>query len=207
MQGSTEPSVPDGTSRPPLPSLVCTIGGLLVTLGAFLPWFTISADLSRFGAGAFSQTLSGQELHGPAVLIAGLLLMGAGVALAALRGRGTIGLAGVGMLVGLATTVLCINDIVTSKTQAVDAATKAVTSSGVPTDQAQRILDLFHFNISVQVGAFVAVIGAIIGLVGSILALARRPKPAPVEEPTVAAPALDPAVPAALPDEETPSTA
>ncbi|MDP9296675.1 MAG: Trp biosynthesis-associated membrane protein [Actinomycetota bacterium] len=224
MQEPTEPTVPDGRSGPSLPSLVCTIGGLLVTLSAFLPWFTMSADLSRFGAGAFSQTFSGQALLGPAVLIAGLLLMGAGVALAALRGRGTIGPATVGILVGLATAVFSIHDIVTAKTQAVDAATKSVTGSGVPTDQAQRILDLFHFNISVQVGAFVAVIGAILGLAAGILALARRPKPAPVlvagtvsppppelqmavEEPTVAAPALDPAVPAALPDEEAPSTA
>jgi hypothetical protein len=178
VQAAGETTIPTKReSEPPYPALLCVLAGVIVAFGSFLPWLKVTADLSRFGGGMYSQSMSGLDSHGFRTLIAGTALILVGTLLTTLSGRWRLELAAAALVAAGVAAGIAIHDIVTIKAQISARLAQARSTSSVPVDQARELIDRFiHFDISLQIGLILVSVGGLVGLAGGILVLARRPK-------------------------------
>jgi hypothetical protein len=208
----------------PLPAVLAVVGGLLVILGSFLTWFSVTADASALGGGSATISVTGMDGDGTITLIAGIVLVVLGGVMFAMRGRNLTAISIIALLGGVVAALVAIYDITTAKSNATDsvASTIAAQSHGqVSVDQARQVLTLVHFDISVGIGVILVAIAGIVGAIGGALGirasrLAATPGgvvamspppyvPPPVESPAPGSPApgspppMEPAPPADQP--------
>ena len=158
----------------PVPAVLAILGGLLVILGSFLTWFSVTADASALGGGSATISVTGMDGDGTITLVAGIVLVILGGVMFVMRGRNITAISIIALLGGVVAALVAIYDISTAKSNATDsvASTIAAQSNGrVSVDQARQVLTLVHFNISVGIGVILVAIAGIVGAVGGALGI------------------------------------
>jgi hypothetical protein len=174
--------------------IVGIIGGVVVIIGSFLSWATVSIDVDAFAkamsdalgvpvsssdlatAGVnTSQSISGFDADGKLTLVAGIIVVVGAVVFLAARAR----VAGsILMLVGgVGGAGIALYDIV-SKDNQID---KAIADAGPTLTQLGLNADTFKsvFSVSWAIGIYACVIGGIVAVIAGIMALmARTAEPA-----------------------------
>jgi hypothetical protein len=180
------------------PAIIAVVGGLLLAIGSFLSWATVSG-------GGDSVSASGTDgSDGYITLICGVIALAIGAAWFA-KGAGKRALAILVLLAGLIGGGVGVYDAMTAKDSVLDGAAEELAPSfGVPADQVRVLLDQAidagQLSISLSIGLYMVIGGGLLALVGGVLGMrARGTEPAaatPVAgfEPTaaMAAPAEPP---------------
>ncbi len=187
----------------PVPAVLAILGGLLVVLGSFLTWFSVTADASALGGGSATISVTGMDGDGTITLVAGIILVILGAVMFVMRGRNMTAISIIALLGGVVAALVAIYDISTAKSNATDsvASTIAAQSNGrVSVDQARQVLTLVHFNISVGIGVILVAIAGIVGAVGGALGIrasrmAATPAGAVAGSPPPYAPPTEPGPP------------
>lgn len=158
----------------PVAAVLAILGGLLVILGSFLTWFSVTADASALGGGSATISVTGMDGDGTITLIAGIVLVILGGVMFVMRGRNMTAISIIALLGGVVAALVAIYDITTAKSTATDsvASTIAAQSHGqVSVDQARQVLTLVHFNISVGIGVILVAVAGVVGAVGGALGI------------------------------------
>src|SRR4051794_16720970 len=167
--GPIEASPPTAS---PVASVLAILGGLLVILGSFLTWFSVTADASALGGGSATISVSGMDGDGTITLIAGIVLLILGVVMFAMRGRNLTAISIIALLGGVVAALVAIYDITTAKSTASDSVAQQIAAQShgqVSVDQARQVLTLVHFNISVGIGVILVAVAGILGAMGGAL--------------------------------------
>jgi hypothetical protein len=178
-----------GKASPAGPGLAA-VGGLLVAVGSFLTWATLTIDATSFGGQKESQSVQGFDASdGKISLAIGVILIVAG--LIAMRSKAAGGRRGMGVLAiigGLAAIALGIFEVMDIKND-LDA---LVTGLGLPDGVASH---------STGIGLWIIIAGGVLGLVGGVMTMASaKAMPAAVTGFTAAPPPPGAAAPAGAMD-------
>src|SRR5205085_1687464 len=168
------PNEAPSQSASPLPAVLAIVGGLLVILGSFLTWFSVTADASALGGGSATISVNGMDGDGTITLVAGIVLVILGIVMFVMRGRNLTAISIIALLGGVVAALVAVYDITTAKSNATDsvASTIAAQSHGqVSADQARQVLTLVHFNISVGIGVILVAIAGVVGAIGGALGI------------------------------------
>jgi hypothetical protein len=140
--------------------VAAAVGGLLVVVGSFLTWATLTIDATSFGGQKESQSVQGFDASdGKISLAIGVILIVAG--LVAMRSKAAGGRRGMGILAivgGLAAIGLGIFEVMDIKND-LDA---LVSGLGLPDGVASH---------SIGIGLWIIIAGGLIGLVGGVLSM------------------------------------
>ena len=145
-------------------------GGVLALVGSFLPW-------AKVAFGPASQSAKGFDgWEGKVTAIAGASLMIRGFLMTRGKDRGLLPMI---MLQGLVASGVSLYDILTVRTQAINAGAADISkSTGVPVDQVKTtlhgFLDAGRLTISLEFGILVVLVGGILGIVGGLMLSAAR---------------------------------
>jgi uncharacterized membrane protein len=184
----------------PVAAILTIVGGLLVILGSFLTWFSVTADASALGGGSATVSVTGMDGDGTITLIAGIVLVILGGVMFAMRGRNMTALSIIALLAGVVAALVAIYDITTAKSNATDSVAETIASQSggqVSVDQARQVLQLVHFNISIGIGVILVAVAGILGAIGGVLgirasrAAATRGDAVAVAPPPYAPPAVE----------------
>ena len=196
----------------PVASVLAILGGLLVILGSFLTWFSVTADASALGGRSVTISVNGMDGDGTITLVTGIVLVILGGVMFVMRGRNVTAISIIALLAGVVAAIVAIYDITTAKSNATDSVAQTIAdqSNGqVSVDQARQVLTLVHFNISVGIGVILVAVAGIVGAVGGALGI-RESRMAATPAGAVAAsppPYAPPPVEAGPPLESTPPAA
>jgi hypothetical protein len=172
MNGTTE------VRRPSAAAAMTILGGLLMAIGALLPFAKVEAgDLP-----IASQTVGGLDTAD------GKLFLGVGIALVVLGAFLWVGRArGLRMTAAVLTILAAgfmlyaaIVDITGIEDESLDAIAEAgaAQTPGISVDQVREALDQFNVSVSTGIGLYIVLIGSAIAVIGGVLALlAKRPEP------------------------------
>jgi uncharacterized membrane protein len=158
----------------PVASVLAIVGGLLVILGSFLTWFSVTADASALQGRSVTISVNGMDGDGTITLVAGIVLVILGGVMFVMRGRNVTAISIIALLGGLVAAIVAIYDITTAKSNATDSVAQTIVSQSngrVTIDQARQVLTLVHFNISVGIGVILVAVAGIVGAVGGALGI------------------------------------
>jgi hypothetical protein len=158
----------------PVAAVLAILGGLLVILGSFLTWFSVTADASALGGGSATISVTGMDGDGTITLIAGIVLVILGGVMFVMRGRNLTAISIIALLGGVVAALVAIYDISTAKSNATDSVAQTIASQSngrVSVDQARQVLSLVHFDISVGIGVILVAVAGIVGAVGGALGI------------------------------------
>jgi Tryptophan-associated transmembrane protein (Trp_oprn_chp) len=159
----------------PVAPILMIAGAALILIGCVLPWFTVSADFTRFGAAARSITGNGMDTSdGPLFLVIaiGIAILGI-VALIGKSRSVRLTVSVIAALGALFVGVIAIYNALTPKSQAIDEITKELGGGAAAIAVRRFVENLFDrgiIHIGVDVGLWIVVIGAVGALVGSLMA-------------------------------------
>jgi hypothetical protein len=177
MQASTAPSSPSPSA------LIGVVAGVVIAIGAFLPWAKETALGNSENAAGFD----GWE--GKVCLIAG-----AGIAIRsflAMRQGRTRQIATAVLIGGIIATGVAVYTAVTAKDQFHDALVSELVSQGIVPDEAtastavQAAIDDGRVTVSISFGLYVVIIGGVAAIVAGAMGLTAKP----VSTPSVGVPA------------------
>jgi hypothetical protein len=156
-----------GTSRAPIGAILAIVGGALLAVGSFLAW----AQVSGGGTSVTAKGIDGSD--GYITLVAGIVAVGAGVALGK---RAKRGLAILVLLAGLVGGGLGLYDALTAKDSVLDAAAEELAPSvGAGVEEVRALLDAAidsgELSISISIGLYVVIAGGALALVGGLLSM------------------------------------
>jgi hypothetical protein len=173
-----------GTKPSPLPQIVGGIGALLLIVGSFMTWVTVSLNIDKFaqllgidpglisGSGVgTTTTVSGTEGDGKITLVLGFVaLVGVVLLVAVVTARK----AGGALLIvgGLAGALLCLWEVTTKNRQIDDALNQSgnlLAQLGVTADAFKEV-----FSVAWGIGLWTCLVGGILAAVGGVLALVNR---------------------------------
>ena len=163
------------TTRPrtPIGAILAIAGGALLVIGSFLAWAEISG-------GGQSESVSGTDASdGWVTLVAGLIALGAGIAM--LRSP-TRQLALAAALAGGFGLGFGLFDALTLKDGALDSvAEETAAASGVPFQEVRTLLDVLidsgQIAIAIGIGLYVVIAGGVIAIVGAGMQIASARTP------------------------------
>src|SRR3954469_15152286 len=156
----------------PVAAVLAILGGLLVILGSFLTWFSVTADASALGGGSATISVTGMDGDGTITLIAGIVLLILGGGMFAMRGRNLTAISIIALIGGVVAALIAIYDITTAKSTASDSVAQSIASGGrVSVDQARQVLTLVNFDISVGIGVILVAVAGIVGAIGGALGI------------------------------------
>jgi len=165
------------SSSPSPSALIGIVAGVVIAIGAFLPWATGTA----FGASDSAAGFDGWE--GKVCLIAG-----AGIAirsfLAMKQGR-TRQIAAAVLIGGLVVTGVGVYTAMTAKDQLRDAIVSELVSQGIMPDEAtalsavQGAIDAGQIEVSIAFGLYLVILGGIAAIAAGAMALSAKPASAP----------------------------
>lgn len=199
------------TTRAPLGAILAIVGGALLAVGSFLTW----AEVSGGGTSVTAKGIDGSD--GYITLVAGIVALVAGLAMARRTARLLAILALLGGLIGGA---VGLYDALTAEDSVLDTAAEELAPTlGASVDEVRALLDQAvdagEISISISIGLYVVIGGGILALVGGLASMrGRRDDMASGAEPTAAPPAMPtsadpppmpPAAPPSPPGGETPS--
>ena len=167
----------EATGRPtPIAGLLAVLGGALLAIGSFLDW----AEVSGGGTSVTASGIDGTD--GWITLVAGVLVLLAGVALLGVAGRKIIAI--VAIVAGLVGGGVGLYDALTAKDRVLDDAAEELAPQVGNTPEEVRALldqaiDAGEIGISISIGLYMVIIGGVLGIVGGVLGL-RSPAAAPV---------------------------
>ena len=188
------------TSKPSAGAIVAIVGGIMLAIGSFLTWATVSVDttallnkladtlgvsadqLQGVPTDSFSQSVSGWDgSDGKITLVVALIIIIAAILMFAMpRIRKAMGV--IVILAGLVGGGVAVYDANRVKDVANDAETAAASAAGSGLEQlglsAGEIFDGV-FDVTAGIGLWVCIAGGVIALVGGVLALRERPEASP----------------------------
>jgi len=188
------------TSKPSAGAIVAIVGGIMLAIGSFLTWATVSVDttallnkladtlgvsadqLQGVPTDSFSQSVSGWDgSDGKITLVVALIIIIAAILMFAMpRIRKAMGV--IVILAGLVGGGVAVYDATRVKDVANDAETAAASAAGSGLEQlglsAGEIFDGV-FDVTAGIGLWVCIAGGVIALVGGVLALRERPEASP----------------------------
>ncbi|HVD70874.1 MAG TPA: Trp biosynthesis-associated membrane protein, partial [Actinomycetota bacterium] len=188
------------TSKPSAGAIVAIVGGIMLAIGSFLTWATVSVDTTELlnkladtlGVSAdqlqgvptdsFSQSVSGWDgSDGKITLVVAIIIIIAAILMFAMpRIRKAMGV--IVILAGLAGGGVAVYDATRVKDVANDAESAAASAAGSGLDQLGLSADdIFDgvFDVTPGIGRWVCIAGGVIAMVGGVLALRERPGAAP----------------------------
>src|SRR3954447_14497443 len=112
----------------PVAAVLAILGGLLVILGSFLTWFSVTADASALGGGSATISVTGMDGDGTITLIAGIVLLILGGVMFAMRERNLTAISIIALLGGVVAALVAIYDITTAKSTATDSVAQSIAS-------------------------------------------------------------------------------
>jgi len=169
-----EPIEASPPTASPVAAVLTVLGGLLVILGSFLTWFSVTADASALGGGSATIDVKGMDGDGTITLIAGIVLVILGVVMFVMRGRNMTAVSIIALLGGVVAALVAIYDITTAKSNASDSVAQTIASQSggqVSVDQARQVLQLVHFDISVGIGVILVAVAGVVGAIGGVLGI------------------------------------
>ncbi len=153
---------------------VSAVGGLGLVLGSFLAWGRIAGA----GMGGSASGVDGSD--GWITLVAGVVVLGAGVGFA--KGLGRRGIAALAVAAGLVGAALGLFDALTAEDRVLDAIAASLAEAfGTSAETAREALDAAvaaeALDFSLGIGLYVVIAGGILGAVGGLLraGAVRRP--------------------------------
>ena len=163
-------------------AIVASVGGALAVIGSILPWASVRINFLFVNT---SQNVNGLDTSdGKITLVAGIVALGAGLAILLARGltegarRGVAIVAGIAGLVALGIGIYDAIDISDKAGEIGDIADTASQAAGAQGEQVRALLEQ-GLDVSLSFGIFVVIAGGLLALVGGALALARgRTEPA-----------------------------
>ena len=188
------------TSKPSAGAIVAIVGGVMLAIGSFLTWATVSVDttallnkladtlgvsadqLQGVPTDSFSQSVSGWDgSDGKITLVVALIIIIAAILMFAMpRIRKAMGV--VVILAGLVGGGVAVYDATRVKDVANDAESAAASAAGSGLEQlglsAGEIFDGV-FDVTAGVGLWVCIAGGVVALVGGVLALRERQEASP----------------------------
>src|SRR3954463_14146062 len=136
---------PPPPTASPVAAVLALLGGLLVILGSFRTWFSVTADASALGGGSATISVTGMDGDGTITLIAGIVLLILGGVMFAMRGRNLTAISIIALLGGVVAALVAIYDITTAKSTASDSVAQQIAAQShgqVSVDQARQVLTL-----------------------------------------------------------------
>lgn len=188
------------TSKPSAGAIVAIVGGVMLAIGSFLTWATVSVDttallnkladtlgvsadqLQGVPTDSFSQSVSGWDgSDGKITLVVAIIIIIAAILMFAMpRIRKAMGV--IVILAGLVGGGVAVYDATRVKDVANDAETAAASAAGSGLEQlglsAGEIFDGV-FDVAAGVGLWVCIAGGVVALVGGVLALRERQEASP----------------------------
>ena len=184
------------TSKPSAGAIVAIVGGIMLAIGSFLTWATVSVDttallnkladtlgvsadqLQGVPTDSFSQSVSGWDgSDGKITLVVAIIIIIAAILMFAMpRIRKAMGV--IVILAGLVGGGVAVYDATRVKDVANDAESAAASAVGSGLDQAGLSADdIFDgvFDVTPGIGLWVCIAGGVVALVGGVLALRERP--------------------------------
>ncbi len=184
--------------------IVGAVGGLLAVVGSVLVWFSVKADTSSLGGQVMTNSVKGTDASdGKVTLVAGLIVIGVGLAIAlGWAARARRGLSVLVILAGAAAGGLALYDVLTAKSQVIDAAVDEVGNAGLGVGQVRGLLeeafDTGILKITPGIGIILVIAGGALALVAGVMGVASRAEPVPaVAEPVPPMPTASPQAPPA----------
>jgi hypothetical protein len=202
------------TSKPSAGAIVAIVGGIMLAIGSFLTWATVSVDttalinklaetlglppeqLQGLPTDSFSNSVSGWDgSDGKITLVVGVIIIIAAIVIFA-KPRLRVAMGAVVIVAGLVGGGVAAYDASRVKDVANDAEAAAVAAAGSELEgSGLSVGDIFEgaFDVTAGVGLWVCIAGGVIALVGGVLALRERRDVSPaamgVATSTTAAPA------------------
>ena len=183
------------TSKPSAGAIVAIVGGIMLAIGSFLTWATVSVDttalinklaetlglppeqLQGLPADSFSSSVSGWDgSDGKITLVVGVIIIVAAIVIFA-RPRLRVAMGAVVIVAGLVGGGVAAYDASRVKDVANDAEAAAVAAAGSELEgSGLSVGDIFEgaFDVTAGVGLWVCIAGGVIALVGGVLALRER---------------------------------
>ena len=184
------------TSKPSAGAIVAIVGGIMLAIGSFLTWATVSVDttallnkladtlgvsadqLQGVPTDSFSQSVSGWDgSDGKITLVVAIIIIIAAILMFAMpRIRKAMGV--IVILAGLVGGGVAVYDATRVKDVANDAESAAASAAGSGLDQLGLSADdIFDgvFDVTAGIGLWVCIAGGVVALVGGVLALRERP--------------------------------
>jgi hypothetical protein len=216
-----------GSKPSPVPQIVGGIGAVLLIVGSFLTWVTVSLNIDKFaqllgidpslisGSGVdTTTTVSGTSGDGKITLVLGLLAL-VGVILVVVVANARKAGAVLLLLGGAAGALLCVYEVTTKNKQIDDALNQSgdiLSQLGVTADAFKQV-----FSVSWGIGLWTCLVGGILAAIGGIMALVSKsaapemagapvaPMGSGFDAPPAATPAAPPAAPT-TPEPAAPTT-
>jgi len=183
------------TSKPSAGAIVAIVGGVMLAIGSFLTWATVSVDttalinklaetlglppeqLQGLSTDSFSNSVSGWDgSDGKITLVVGVIIIIAAIVIFA-KPRLRVAMGAVVIVAGLVGGGVAAYDASRVKDVANDAEAAAVAAAGSELEgSGLSVGDIFEgaFDVTAGVGLWVCIAGGVIALVGGVLALRER---------------------------------
>ena len=183
------------TSKPSAGAIVAIVGGIMLAIGSFLTWATVSVDttalinklaetlglppeqLQGLSTDSFSNSVSGWDgSDGKITLVVGVIIIIAAIVIFA-KPRLRVAMGAVVIVAGLVGGGVAAYDASRVKDVANDAEAAAVAAAGSELEgSGLSVEDIFEgaFDVTAGVGLWVCIAGGVIALVGGVLALRER---------------------------------
>ena len=183
------------TSKPSAGAIVAIVGGIMLAIGSFLTWATVSVDttalinklaetlglppeqLQGLSTDSFSNSVSGWDgSDGKITLVVGVIIIIAAIVIFA-KPRLRVAMGVVMIVAGLVGGGVAAYDASRVKDVANDAEAAAVAAAGSELEgSGLSVGDFFEgaFDVTAGVGLWVCIAGGVIALVGGVLALRER---------------------------------
>lgn len=156
-----------GTTRRPIGAILAVVGGALLAIGSFLSWASVSGG----GTSVSAKGVDGSD--GYITLIAGIVALGAGVAM--MRQAKRV-LAVLAILAGLIGGGVGLYDALTAKDSVLDSAAEEIAPGlGASVEEVRSLLDQAidsgELSISISVGLYIVIGGGILALIGGVMSI------------------------------------
>lgn len=183
------------TSKPSAGAIVAIVGGVMLAIGSFLTWATVSVDttalinklaetlglppeqLQGLPTDSLSSSVSGWDgSDGKITLVVGVIIIVAAIVIFA-KPRLRVAMGAVVIVAGLVGGGVAAYDASRVKDVANDAEAAAVEAAGSELEgSGLSVGDIFEgaFDVTAGVGLWVCIAGGVIALVGGVLALRER---------------------------------
>ena len=162
----------EATGRPtPFAGILAVLGGALLAIGSFLAW----AEVSGGGTSVTANGVDGTD--GWITLVAGVLVLLAGIALFGATGRKVIAI--IAIVAGLVGGGVGLYDALTAEDRVLDdAAEELAPQVGGTAEEVRALLDQAidagEIGISLAIGLFMVIAGGALGIVGGVLGMRSR---------------------------------
>jgi hypothetical protein len=194
-----------GTGRTPIGAILAIVGGVLIAVGSFFAWASVTAE----GTTVIPKGIDGAD--GYITLCAGIVALTVGVLMLRQAGRTLAILAILAIMAGLIGGSVAVYDAITAEDSVrAELAEEVASSIGVSPEQARDVLDQLvdsgqvQLDVSIGIGIYVVIAGGVLSLASGIVSMrGSAPSSAPTEPVTIGEAA--PPAPLLTPPEAAPS--